>query len=208
MFNKCIIASAITIILAAISTLSIFCSIYYNAYQINYNNMLYNLLKTNITNDKIILNGNIIDSNGSIATGIIFTKTETCEYDYDPVARVNLVSYSYTSITHGDYFINGYSLMMPTDMSTDFVTNADQYEFVAYDEQYYVYGNINSDVLQVQCIYDDYNKVRRYVKSQLYSTPSRVFTIILINLLTFCIIASVLIYCLMLYKRQDNIFMV
>lgn len=160
------------------------------SFVIHYNNSYYDLLKYNHDENKIILNDYILNSDGDIATGVIFYLNEICQID-----QYNHPYCAYHQNINGTYTVSDYQLFVDGNTLSKYIHVADeQYNFVGMRVKYHIYGKINGDKITAYCIYENRDDIVDCVMTNVY--VSQYACVVIITILT------VFTMCMMLALRS------
>lgn len=167
-------------------------------FNIHDNNIHYEIIENGQYDDQYILKGYILDSSGHVANGTIFYTYLVCDNN-----RQNCITKYHMN---GKYTINNYILSVDQNTAFYYVDNDGRHNFVATNNTYYVYGQINAGRIIVKSIYDNKIDTDNFIKSKMEMPSSFCISMIVVMSVIFIIITMIVLKdCMIMLNRCMNL---
>lgn len=161
------------------------------------NNFYYTLIETNSSGTERIINGYFTDNKDNIATGLIFSKYQICNYQHKQMHCEGTINMT-NNYTIGNYIFD--AMLKTTANLTITVETYQSYiitksDFNAINSTYYIYGNTVGDKLLSYCIYTDIDDVIDYIRNDIYTFDDITFWMTIVPIIVlFCLASMVALY--------------
>lgn len=176
-----------------------------------YNNHFFNtLIESDVNGKEIIVKDYLKNDNNTIATGLIFSQQEVCGYKSVEKASTPIILPIFiptdkpecpiTVKITGNYTFANYTFSVNSKTLADYETEVEtqrtyimtEFDFIAKDTQYHVYGIIKGNVLTAYCIFENRSDVVNFIKHyNMYNTKEIIGIMILMPLIVLALIIMI-----------------